>query len=310
MPAPYLEWFDENQRLCRKPLEDKLFLGRSCLGVPPEKSIRIQHPSVSRDHAVIQMTYDGIIITDQSTNGTWINRVRMAPGASRHLKNGDSIQIGGLSIHLHCPGESLQATEANWNEPTTVRPAAVTVTNLVADVRDFTSMTQRGRSHEAYAVMDEIITAFSEVTTAMQGTVKDYAGDAVFAFWEHDPGPSSQRAIMACQAAIQQLARLEQIRERLGERANSMANLRVGWGLTTGSATLAHYGSRAADLALVGDCINLAFRFSSLADKDIGHKIILCAQTAELVSRDFHLIDLGWVKTKGRTGEEHVYSIA
>ncbi len=37
-----------------------------------------------------------------SKNGTWINDVRMAAGASRRLEDGDIISLGGTSIRLSC----------------------------------------------------------------------------------------------------------------------------------------------------------------------------------------------------------------
>ena len=81
------------------------------------------------------------------------------------------------------------------------------------------------------------------------------------------------------------------------------------WGLTTGSATLSHYGVRHTDLALVGDSINLAFRLSTIANNEVKSAIVLCRHTAELVRDEFALADLGRVRTKGRSGLERVYGI-
>jgi class 3 adenylate cyclase len=72
---------------------------------------------------------------------------------------------------------------------------------------------------------------------------------------------------------------------------------------------MSHYGSRAADLALVGDCTNLAFRLSGLANKVLSEKIVICAQTAELVRNDLEILDLGSVPIKGRTGKEQVFGL-
>lgn len=309
MANPYLEWHDENQRPHRRDLVDKIFLGRACRGVTPEKRILIKHPAISRDHAIVQLTENGVTITDQSINGTWVNKVRMAPGASCRLENGDCIQVGGISICLRCPTGLPQHLD-DWSDATAIRPATVTVTNLVADVRGFSAVSQKLGSESAYRMMKEIIASFSDIVVSMQGTVKDYAGDAVFAFWEHDPAPSSRRAVMACRAAFQQLESLSRIQRRMTMPHFDGVALRLGWGLTTGSATLSHYGSRSADLALVGDCVNLAFRFSSMAAKEIAHTIILCNRTAELVGGELPLIDLGWVKTRGRAGKEHIFGMA
>ena len=83
----------------------------------------------------------------------------------------------------------------------------------------------------------------------------------------------------------------------------------LGWGLTTGQITLSHYGSRSADLALVGDCINLAFRLSSMASKTVREPIVICRQTAMLVTNKLPLMDLGDQKIRGRTGMEHLFAV-
>ena len=83
----------------------------------------------------------------------------------------------------------------------------------------------------------------------------------------------------------------------------------MGWGITTGKVTLSHYGSRAADLALVGDCTNLAFRLSGLANKELSEKIVICSQTARLVKNQLSIKDLGSIPIKGRKGQEQVFAL-
>jgi class 3 adenylate cyclase len=189
-----------------------------------------------------------------------------------------------------------------------VTPTEVVVSNVVADVRDFSTFSQSHASADVYALMKEVFDAFSSIVVKFKGTIKDYAGDAVYAFWDHHVEPVRQQAVLACQAALQQNQALNEIRSRLSEK-NAAANLQMGWGITTGKVTLSHYGSRAADLALVGDCTNLAFRLSSIANKDLSDKIIICSQTADLVRDDFTLQDLGTISIKGRKGQEHVFGI-
>lgn len=49
---------------------------------------------VSRQHCVIRQGSDGPILVDkEATNGTWINNERIAPGASKPLKEGDVIAL-------------------------------------------------------------------------------------------------------------------------------------------------------------------------------------------------------------------------
>jgi class 3 adenylate cyclase len=190
-----------------------------------------------------------------------------------------------------------------------VTPTEVVVTNVVADVREFSAFSQAHASSDVYALMKEIFDAFNTIIYKFKGTIKDYAGDAVYAFWDHHVEPIKKQAVLACQAAIEQTQTIDQIRANLSGKNIAADNLQMGWGITTGKVTLSHYGSRAADLALVGDCTNLAFRLSGMANKDLSQKIVICSQTAKLVRDDLALKDLGSISIKGRKGKEHVFAL-
>jgi adenylate cyclase len=307
--APNLQWQDEQGVDQHLALTDKIFIGRVCRGIERNKCILVRHPMVSRDHAVVRLTRQGVKITDLSKNGTRINDVRMAPGSSRRLEDGDLITLGDASIRLSCPQLAARQEEENWMEQTAISPSAVCITSLVADVRGFSAFSQNADSAVVYSLIKEIFARFSTIVNSHQGTVKDYAGDAVFAFWEHPGGFSADHALSACQAAISQLRSVPEIHRQLTGRGLAMPLPVLGWGLTTGQITLSHYGSRSADLALVGDCINLAFRLSSMASKTVREPIVMCRQTAMLVTNKLPLMDLGDQKIRGRTGMEHLFAV-
>ena len=307
--SPNLQWQDEHGVPHHLALTDKIFLGRVCRGIETDKCILVRNPMVSRDHAVIRLTHHGVEITDMSKNGTWINDVRMAPGASRRLIDGDRISLGGTTILISCPDLVAQREEEIWMEQTAIRPTAVCITSLVADVRGFSAFSQKTDSALVYTLIKAIFSRFSTIVNEHQGTVKDYAGDAVFAFWEHPHGFSVAHALAACQAAISQLRSVPEIHRQLTDRGYLMPPPVLGWGLTTGQVTLSHYGSRSAGMALVGDCINLAFRLSSMANKTLPAPIVLCRETASWVTQKLPLMDLGDREIRGRTGQEHLFGI-
>jgi len=310
MPKPYLEWIDENRQTRHLEIVDKIFIGRSCKGVDPQKRILVQDAQVSRDHAVISRRAEHLQITDRSKNGIWVNDTRLAAGASSKLVDGDTISLGEFSLRVFCPENVTHVTDpAILTDGTRVTPTEIMVTNVVADVREFTTFSQAHASSDVYTVMKEIFDTFSAIVYNYKGTIKDYAGDAVYAFWGHAAEPISKQAVLACQAAIQQTQTINEIRSKLGGQNIAADNLQMGWGITTGSVTMSHYGSRAADLALVGDCTNLAFRLSGIANKELSEKIVICSQTAELIRNDLKIKDLGTVAIKGRTGKEHVFGL-
>jgi class 3 adenylate cyclase len=309
MSRPIIEWLDTDGSLRQRSLQDKLFLGRICRGVDEDKCIQINHPTVSRDHAVIQISRFGLEITDLSTNGTWVNGVRMAPGATRQLNDGDAIVLGEVTLTLRGQDSTPQRPDGGWGDQTEISPSIVWVTSLVADVRGFSAMCQSIDSGATYGLMKEVFGRFSEVVSNCNGTVKDYAGDAVFAFWEHAQGKAAAQALSACRAALAQEATVGEIRHLLGRDHAAFGELRLGWGITTGPATLSNYGTRPASLAVVGDCVNLAFRLSATANKEIDSSIIMDRQTSQLVGNDLNLRDLGRIPTKGREGLEQIYGI-
>ena len=310
MPKPYLEWVDENHRTQYLEIVDTVFIGRSCKGVDPQKRILVQDAQVSRDHAVISRRAEQLQITDRGKNGTWVNGTRLAAGASNELADGDTISLGEFSLRVFCPENVTHVTDAAiLTDGTRVTPTEIMVTNVVADVREFSTFSQENASSDVYALMKVIFDTFSAIVYNFKGTIKDYAGDAVYAFWDHAVEPISKQAVLACEAAIQQTQTINEIRTKLSGKNIAADNLQMGWGITTGKVTMSHYGSRAADLALVGDCTNLAFRLSGLANKELSEKIVICSQTAELIRNDLKIKDLGTVAIKGRTGKEHVFGL-
>jgi adenylate cyclase len=310
MNNPYLEWIDETQQTQRFVIVDRIFIGRVCQGVDVQKRIILDSPSVSRDHAVIDRSTAHLRITDTSKNGTWINDIRMAAGSAQNLADGDVVRIGEFSFRVVYPEHvSADREDGSPTQMTIVTPAEMTVTNLVADVRKFTNFFQKYASSEVFDLMKEIFVDFSAIVNDFKGTIKDYAGDAVFAFWEHQVESPQEQAVLACQAALQQMQHLDTILAKLAIKYSGFDNIKMGWGISTGPVTMSHYGSRVADMALVGECINLAFRLSDIANKELPAQIVICSETAALVGDNLPLEDLGEISIRGRKAKEHVFAI-
>jgi class 3 adenylate cyclase len=311
MDYPYLKFQDANQIVQQLTVFDKIFIGRTCQGIEPQKRIILKNPLVSRDHAVVSRTTHHLLITDTSINGTWINDIRMTAGSSKELKNGDIIRIAESIIQVVDPKPAAPVgSDTLIADKTVVYSTELLVTNLVADIRGFTGFSQDQASSKVCDFIREIFDRFSTIVVELNGTIKDYAGDAIFAFWDHQKEESRYLAVLACQTALKQMQSLAQIREELSGKYCDAETIQMGWGVTTGKVTISHFGSRAADLALVGDCTNLAFRLSGMANKDLPHKIIVCSQTAALVAEKFTVKDLGDVIIRGRKGKERIFALS
>lgn len=310
MSNPYLEWIDENQQMRQLEIIDRVFIGRVCQGIDETRRIIINHPAVSRDHAEINLTGSHLQIRDLSKNGTWVNDVRLAAGSTKSLEHGDAVCLGETLIYLRCPepGDFGGNTQLESTQ-TLVTTREVIVTNVVADVRGFCSMSQTEESHQVYELMKEIIQTLCAIVHEHKGRVKDYAGDEVYAFWEHGANLNKEQAVAACRTALKQAQTVNQIRAKLSGLNPAVESLRLGWGIATGKVTMSHYGWRVTDLTLMGDSTNSAFRLSSMANKELESEIVMCSQTADLVRDLLAIDDLGLVSLRGRTGRERVYGI-
>lgn len=310
-----LRWRDAGGQPCQLELRDKVFVGRVCAGIDQGRAIILDDHDVSRDHALFVVSGGGVVLRDTSRNGTWVNGVRVTQGGERRLADGDVIRIGGTEISLSVAHDPAHATpdghhRANATRYTTALTVSQVVTHLVADVRGFTTLSENLPSDKMYAVMSTVIRTFSEIVVAHHGTIKDYAGDAVYAFWEHGDRAKPERAEQACRAALAQLGAVPAIVHELREEVPEAGTLKIGWGITTGLVTVSQYGARSADLAVLGDSTNLAFRFSALANKDVESPVVLCEATRNLVASAFPLASLGARPIKGKAKDVPMYGLA
>ena len=311
MKNNYIEWLDELQQTQRIEIVDRIYIGRTCKGIDPQRRVLLDHPQVSRDHAEISWTAGRLQILDTSRNGTWVNNIRMAAGSSKDLSDGDVIRIGNLVFRVVGPEVAEDPRQdIPMTELTIVSSLEEVVTSLVADMRGFTAYSQSHASSDVYGMIREIFDQFSKTVEEYNGTIKDFAGDAVFAFWEHQFEDPAVQAVRACQAAVRQLQNFSHILVELASKYADIEKLQMGWGITTGPIILSQFGSRAADLAVVGDCVNLASRLAGMANKDIPENILICARTAELVENHFAAQDLGLFAIRGREGREHIFVLS
>lgn len=306
----YLRWIDDCDNEMLTEISDRVYIGRH-KDIDTFKCIKFNSNTISRFHAFVSLEENGLTITDFSKNGTWVNGTRLTSGLKHNLIANDIIKIGKNIIKVvKLPKETENEESAKYDSSTFIEiQQSVIVTNVVVDVRGFTSMTQKQDCKDTFIIMREIFEVFSRIIRDYNGTVKDYAGDAVFSFWVHEDKLEKNIALKACHATLSQKNSIQNIENNVSDKLNRTYKLNFGWGITTGNVTISHYGERYADIAVVGDCTNLAFRLSSIANKEIQSQIILCEETATLVKDDIEIIDLQKIKTKGRKGKEHIYGV-
>lgn len=88
---------------------------RVAIGSGRDNDVVIADDSISTSHALLEFEHGGWRITDlDSTNGTFVENVRMAPQVPTPLPYGSSVRLGGLKLHFRpvadADPESARAT--------------------------------------------------------------------------------------------------------------------------------------------------------------------------------------------------------
>ena len=139
------------------------------------------------------------------------------------------------------------------------------------------------------------------------GTVKEYPGDAVLAFWEG--GCDGTQAIAACQAALEldRVAQAIVADPAVWEVAGFP--LLMDWALATGAVTIQAFGGHHPQgLSLVGEPVVLAARLEKLAGNETG-RILVCSSTHAVTATEFAFRDLGEIAVKGFDRPPHVSAL-
>jgi pSer/pThr/pTyr-binding forkhead associated (FHA) protein len=86
---------------------------RIAVGRGAGTDIRLPHAAVSTLHATFRVHDVGYVVVDEgSTNGTWVNGGRIAPGRPKALRPGDVVEVGGFRLVLATGVPIAQATSA------------------------------------------------------------------------------------------------------------------------------------------------------------------------------------------------------
>lgn len=139
--------------------------------------------------------------------------------------------------------------------PDAVAPRRLrTATILFADVRGFTSFSERSSPEEAAARLDELLAVFIAAVHAEGGTVSKFIGDGAMALFGV-PLPHADPAGAAARAAL-----------RAREAVARLGALRFGFGINTGLVAAGSLGSGPrVQYDVIGSVVNIAARLEEAA---------------------------------------------
>jgi class 3 adenylate cyclase len=295
----------------RFPFVDRLEFGRD----DGERAIEpgvllLKDPSVSRHHCVLTRRPSGrCFLRDESRNGTRLDGRRLMPHVEAECHPGQTIGVSDAWSFVLVPGPPVDADIDSLAGMNTVPHSQRCIaTVLVGDITGYTQMMREALSEDLQHAVRHLYEALSTEVVAHGGTVKEFQGDAILAFWEGDS--SGRQAVRACRAALalhplaQRLARDPVVWPFPGHP------LAMDWALSTGLVLLDSFGaSGPGGLSLMGEPVVRAFRLEKFADASTGH-ILACRATQEAAGDAFEWRDLGERLAKGFELPDRVFALA
>jgi adenylate cyclase len=180
------------------------------------------------------------------------------------------------------------------------------VTVLFADIRGFTSLSERLEPEEVAEMLREYLSEMTEVVFKYGGTVDKYIGDCVMALY-NVPIEDPDHVMNAMRTALEMQERTLAVSARWEQRLGAV--IRSGIGINTGDAVVGTMGSRQRlEYTAIGDTINLGSRLEALT-KEHGVAIIISEFTQRALPADFLTRELGEVTVRGRSQPVKIYGV-
>jgi adenylate cyclase len=190
------------------------------------------------------------------------------------------------------------------------------ITAYFSDIQSFSSFSEKLGSGPLVDLMNEYLTACTDIVQTQGGTLDKYIGDAVVAMYGA-PLPLKDHAFRACvstQLVHRKIAELrDKWRSEAGKWPEIVYNMQTRVGLNTGTCMIGNMGSRTRfNYTMMGDNVNLAARMESGA-KSWG-AYTMCTESTKLACEE-HGGDrvifrpLGRIVVKGRTQAVPIHEI-
>jgi adenylate cyclase len=159
---------------------------------------------------------------------------------------------------------------------------ALPVTVLFADIRNFTTLSERLSPHEVVEILNAYFSRACEPILEEGGSVDKFIGDAIMAVFG-SPVANLDHARRAVRAALALAAVARDFGAFVTERfpAKELPAFAIGIGLHTGVAVVGNIGSpRRMEFTSIGDTVNTASRLEGLS-KNLGWTIVASRETVE-----------------------------
>ncbi len=180
------------------------------------------------------------------------------------------------------------------------------VTVLFADIRGFTSMSEKMTAEEVSLILNEYFSEIEPIITKYNGVINKFIGDAVMAIFG-EPIQDINHPQNAVKCACEMLKKVDQLQDKW--LFEGKPKIEIGIGINTGEAFVGNIGSETRlEYTVIGDTVNLASRIESY-NKVYKTNMLISSTTYSYVSDIVDVIKIADVTIRGKSKKMDIYEV-
>ncbi|MBI5191256.1 MAG: response regulator [Nitrospirae bacterium] len=177
------------------------------------------------------------------------------------------------------------------------------VTVMFADIRNFTAFSASHDPKEVVSMLNEIFEEMSTVVFKYKGTLDNFMGDCMMAFWGA-PQPMEEHAHMAVCCANEMQERMAAIRN--GWEKDEYYTLGLGIGINTGPVVVGNIGHHTfKKFTAIGSTVNMASRLETQARRNC----VLLSDATRVLVADRIITEAFMLDIRGYAEKVKAYSL-
>src|SRR6266480_1106928 len=186
------------------------------------------------------------------------------------------------------------------------------MTVLFADLIGFTSLSERLTPLLMVTLLNRHFGLQALAVQEHHGVVDKFVGDSVMAFRGPPFVKPEEHAVLACRAAQEQLAGLDNLRRELPDITGlrrDLPTIDLCIGICTGEVVVGNIGSdNTRSYTVIGDTVNLSARLER-ANRVYGTQILISETTAQAIGSQFETREVDTISVKGKTETTRIFEL-
>jgi adenylate cyclase len=180
------------------------------------------------------------------------------------------------------------------------------LTAFFSDVASFTTISEQLTPHQLVELLNEYLTAMTDIVLSYNGLLDKYEGDAIMAVFGA-PIHYPDHATRACYVALDMQAELSRLREKWKQEGKPQLHARVG--INSGNMVVGNMGSKTRfDYTVMGDSVNLASRLEGV-NKQYSTSVMISEFTYALCKNDVQVREIDLIRVKGKAKPVSIYEV-